>query len=34
MYEFWYDYAKPKHVEKWKLCNMDEDGFIAYIKRC
>ena len=22
MYEFWYDYVKPKYVEKQKLCNM------------
>ena len=23
MYEFWYDYAKPKYGEKAKLCYMD-----------
>ena len=23
MYEFWYDYVKPKHLEKSKLCYMD-----------
>ena len=23
MYEFWYDYAKPKYGEKSKLCYMD-----------
>ena len=23
MYEFWYDYVKPKYGEKTKLCNMD-----------
>ena len=22
MYEFWYDYVKPKYLEKQKLCNM------------
>ena len=23
MYEFWYDYVKPKYDEKAKLCHMD-----------
>ena len=23
MYEFWYDYGKPKYGEKTKLCYMD-----------
>ena len=32
MYEFWYDYVKPKYGEKAKLCNMDTDNFIVYIK--
>ena len=32
MYEFWYDYIKPKYDEKAKLCYMDTDGFIVYIK--
>ena len=32
MCEFWYDYAKPKHGEKSKLCYMDIDSFIVYIK--
>ena len=32
MYEFWYDYLKPKHGEKAKLCYMDTDSFIVYIK--
>ena len=31
MYEFWYDYIKPND-EKAKLCYMDTDGFIVYIK--
>ena len=31
MYEFWYDYVKLKYGEKWKLCYMDADSFIAYI---
>ena len=32
MYEFWYDYAKPKYDEKGILCYMDNDSFIVYIK--
>ena len=32
MYEFWYNYVKPKHGEKAKLCYMDTNGFIVYIK--
>ena len=32
MYEVWYDYVKPKHDEKPKLCYMDTDSFIVYIK--
>ena len=32
MYEFWYNYVKPKNGEKAKLCFMDTDNFIAYIK--
>ena len=32
MYEFWYDYVKPKYVEKAKLCYMDTDSSIVYIK--
>ena len=32
MYEFWYDYVKPKHGEKAKLCYMNIDSFIVYIK--
>ena len=32
MYEFWYDYLKPKYGEKAKLCYMDTDGFIAEVK--
>ena len=33
MYEVWYDYVKPKHDEKPKLCYMDTDSFIVYIKK-
>ena len=32
MYAFWYDYVKPKYGEKSKLCYMDRDSFIVYIK--
>ena len=32
LYEFWYDYVKPKYVEKAKLCYMDTSSFIVYIK--
>ena len=35
MYEFWYDYMKPKYVNNVKLCYMDTDSFIIdiYIKK-
>ena len=32
MYEFWYDYVKLKYREKTKLCYMDTNSFIIYIK--
>ena len=32
MYEFWYDYVKPKYGENTKLCYMNTDSFIVYIK--
>ena len=32
MYEIWYDYVKPKYGKKAKLCYMDTDSFIVYIK--
>ena len=32
MYKFWFDYVKLKYGEKAKLCYMDTDSFIAYIK--
>ena len=32
MYEFWYDYMKPKDGEEAKFCYMDTDSFIVYIK--
>ena len=28
MYEFWYDYVKPKFSEKAKLCYIDTNSFI------
>ena len=28
MYEFWYDYMKPKYKNKVKLCYMDTDSLI------
>ena len=31
-YEFWYDYIKPKYGEKTKLCGIDTDSFIVYVK--
>ena len=31
MYEFWYDYVKPKYKEKAKLCYMDTDSFAINI---
>ena len=32
MYEFWYDYMKPKYGKNVKLCYMDTDSFIMNIK--
>ena len=32
MYEFWYDYMKPKYGDNEKLCYMDTDSFIMHIK--
>ena len=32
MYEFWYDYINPTHEDNKKLCYMDTDSFIIYIK--
>ena len=32
MYEFWYDYMKPKYGENIKLCYMDTDSLIMNIK--
>ena len=33
MYEFWYDYMKPKYGDNGKLCYMDTDSFIIHIKQ-
>ena len=32
MYEFWYDFVKPKYSENAKICYMDTDGFIVHVK--
>ena len=32
MYEFWYNYLKPKYGDKVKLCYMDTDSFIVHIE--
>ena len=32
MYEFWYDYIKPKSQDNRRRCYMDTDSFIIYIK--
>ena len=31
MYNFWYDYFKPKYGDRVKLCYTDTDSFIIYI---
>ena len=32
MYEFWYDYMKPKYNYNVRLCYMDTDSFVMHIK--
>ena len=32
MCEFWYDYIKAKYQDRAKLCYMDTDSFVIYIK--
>ena len=32
MYEFWYNYIKPKYQNNKKLCYMDTNSFIINIK--
>ena len=31
MYEFWYDYIKPKYGDRAKLCYMNTDSFVIHI---
>ena len=31
MYEFWYDYIKPKYGDRAKICCMDTDSFVIHI---
>ena len=33
MYEFWYDYIKPKYKYSVKLCYMDTDSFIIHVEK-
>ena len=33
MYEFWYDYMKPKYNDNVRLCYMDTDSFVLHIKK-
>ena len=32
MYKFWYGYPKPNYGEEVRLCYMDTDSFIIYVK--
>ena len=32
MYEFWYDYLKPKYGDNVRLCYIDTDSFINHVK--
>ena len=32
MYKLWYDYVKPKYGDRAKLCYMNTDSFVIYIK--
>ena len=32
IYEFWYDYVKPKYGENAKFCYMNTDSFIVHVK--
>ena len=33
IYEFWYDYVKPKYGENAKMCYIDTDSFIVHVKK-
>ena len=33
MFEFWYDYVKPKYHENVKSCYMGTDSFIVHVER-
>ena len=32
MYEFWYDYLKPKYGDNVRLCYTDTDSFVIHVK--
>ena len=32
MYEFWYDYVKPKYCENAKFCYMDTENLAVHVK--
>ena len=32
VFEFWYDYVKPKYNERANLCYMDTGSFIVHVK--
>ena len=32
MYEYWYDYLKPRYAENVKLCYIDTGSFIVHVK--
>ena len=32
IYEFWYDYVKPKYGENAKICYMNTESFIVHVK--
>ena len=32
MYEFWFDYIKPKYQDRAKLCYMNTDSFVIHLK--
>lgn len=32
IYQYWYNYAKPKYRDNARLCYMDTDSFIVHMK--